>query len=192
MSIKDLVKLNGDNTTNLPARHDEESYPGSLHREMTQWMSQWDRMFDSFFGRAFGLTPSNGQDWGLGSRWRGFNPAINVAENERELRVTAELPGIDPNDIELSVSKGSLTITGEKKEESEDTGNGYHRMERSYGTFRRVLSLPDDVDTDKIDAQFKNGVLTLVVPKLPEEKTGKKKIAIRSDDGRPTTDDRKQ
>jgi HSP20 family protein len=192
MSIKDLVKLNGDNATNLPARRDEESYPQSLHREMTQWMSQWDRMFDSLFGRAFGLTPSEGQDWGLGSRWRGFNPAINVAENERELRVTAELPGIDPNDIEMSVSRGSLTITGEKKEESEDKGNGYHRMERSYGTFRRVLSLQDDVDTDKIDAQFKNGVLTLVVPKLPEEKTGKKRIAIKSDDGRQTTDGGRQ
>lgn len=144
-------------------------------------MSQWNRMFDSFFGRAFGLSPFEGQEWGLGSQWRRFNPAVNVSENERELRVTAELPGMDPKDIELSVNRGTLTITGEKKEENEDKGDGYHRMERSYGSFRRMLSLPEDVDTDKIDAQFKYGVLTLVVPKLPEEKTGRKKIAIKSE-----------
>lgn len=182
MSTKDLVKLNGEHTINLPAQR-ESNFPSALQRDMTQWMSRWDRTFDSFFERAFGLSaPRFPESQGCisGSQWQAFTPAVNVSENEHELRVTAELPGMDPKEIELSVNRNTLTITGEKKNETEDKGEGYHRMERSYGAFRRTLPLPEDVDTDNIDAQFKSGVLTLVVPKLPQEKSGKKKILIKS------------
>jgi HSP20 family protein len=179
MAIKDLVKLNGE-TRNLPVRREESTQWPSATREMTEWMDQWNRLFDGFFGRAFDLTPwRDTANWG--SQWGSFVPAINVVENDKEYSVTAELPGMDENDIELSVNKGALVIKGEKKRESEDKGNGYHRIERSYGTFHRTLPLPQEVDAERVEATFKKGILTVTLPKLPEAQAGAKKISIKSE-----------
>ncbi|RLB12250.1 MAG: Hsp20/alpha crystallin family protein [Deltaproteobacteria bacterium] len=92
-------------------------------------------------------------------------PAFDVIEKEKEYVVTAEVPGIDPKDIDITISNGILTIKGEKKREQESKDENYYYMERQYGTFQRSFRLPDEVKTDEVDAKYKNGVLTLVLPK---------------------------
>src|SRR5688572_17625856 len=103
MAMKDLVRINGETTTPMKR---EESYPRSLW-ESTDWMDRW---FDNFFSRALSLTPSGSTQSQLGNRWGGFVPAVNVVENENEINVTAELPGMDERDIELSIHNGMLTL----------------------------------------------------------------------------------
>jgi HSP20 family protein len=174
MAMKDLVKINGESTAPM---NREGRYPRSLW-ESTDWMDRW---FDNFFSRALSLPPYGSTQPQSGNRWAGFVPAVNVIENENEVRVTAELPGMDEKDIELSIHNGVLSMRGEKKAEYEENKEGYYRSERSYGTFHRSISLPEGVDPDKVEATFSKGVLNVTVPKLPESQTGRKKIAIKSE-----------
>ena len=104
-------------------------------------------------------------------------PAFDVIENEKEYIVTAEVPGIDPKDIDITVSNGILTIRGEKKREEENKGENYYYMERQYGTFQRSFRLPDEIKADEVDATYKNGVLKLILPKAHTSNV--KKIEIK-------------
>ena len=106
-----------------------------------------------------------------------WTPAFDVAENDKEYIVTAELPGIDPKDIEITISNGVLTIKGEKKREEESRGENYYYMERQYGSFQRSFRLPEEVKEEEIDATYRNGVLRLVIPKVHEGKV--KRIEIK-------------
>jgi HSP20 family protein len=109
-------------------------------------------------------------------------PAVNVSESDQEFRISAELPGMDENDIELLLSQGNLTIKGEKKQEHEDKGSGYYRLERNYGTFQRSIPLPKGVDTEQVDATFKKGVLTVTLPKIPELQSDTRKVTIKTEE----------
>jgi len=142
----------------------------SLQQEM-------NRLFDDFFSADFGLTPFKG--FGFSEGLGVFSPSIDVAENDKEIKISAELPGLSEDDIEVSLTSDTLTISGEKKAEKEDKGKNYYRMERSYGSFRRVIPLPCEVETDKADATFKKGVLNIVLPKTPQAQASVKKIAIK-------------
>lgn len=104
---------------------------------------------------------------------------VNVAEHDGALEITAEMPGCAPEDIDVQLKDGILTIKGEKKVEKDDKQKDYHVMERSYGMFERSFSLPSEVDAAKVDAQFDNGVLRVTLPKLPEEQSKAKKIAVK-------------
>ena len=162
----------------LPARwtggrtlaHREEDAPLlSLHREM-------NRLFDGIF-RDFDLTfPGT---WGRETT-EAVSPRVDVSETETEVHVAAELPGIEEKDIEVTVAEGVLTIRGEKKVEMEEKDNNYHRVERSYGTFHRLVSLPAEVDRDKAEAVFKKGVLHVTLPKAPGP--NRTKISVKSGD----------
>jgi len=103
-------------------------------------------------------------------------PAIDIADQEHGYVVKAEVPGCKTEDIELSVSGNMLTIRGEKKQEQEVKEKGYYHVERSFGSFRRDLSLAGDVDISKIEAECKNGVLTVTLPKTEKAKTAKIKV----------------
>ncbi|MFW5734788.1 MAG: Hsp20/alpha crystallin family protein [Oceanidesulfovibrio sp.] len=103
-------------------------------------------------------------------------PALDIAENEDQLTVTAEVPGMKPEDIDVTLERGVLTIKGEKKFEDERKGENHHRIERSYGAFQRVVQLPTEVDDEKVSANYKDGVLTLTMPKSQAAK--KRKIEI--------------
>ncbi|MHC4409921.1 MAG: Hsp20/alpha crystallin family protein [Planctomycetota bacterium] len=105
-------------------------------------------------------------------------PAIDVIESEAGIKVRAEVPGIDPKDLDISVHGDRLTIRGEKKDEKEEKGEQWHRVERYHGTFVRHVVLPTAVDTEKIGADVKDGVLTVEFHKKPEDKT--RKIDIRT------------
>lgn len=109
------------------------------------------------------------------SRTMGY-PALDIAENEDSVTVTAEVPGMKAEDIDVTLERGVLTIKGEKKFEDERKGENFHRIERSYGSFQRVVQLPTEVDDEKVTANYKDGVLTLSMPKSPAAK--KRKIEI--------------
>jgi len=110
-----------------------------------------DQMLDRFTNQPAGSRP-----WG---------PAVDIVENDKELVVTADLPGVKLEDVEVKIEDGTLTLSGNRKFENEDSKNGYHRIERSYGEFRRAFALPDSVDATKVGAAFDNGVLKVTLPK---------------------------
>ena len=116
--------------------------------------------------------------WGQTDFW----PRVNVSETENELQVTAELPGVDEKNIDVTVTGDQVTIKGEKRsevdEKQDEKGRSFRRMERSYGSFERTMALPFDIDPDKVHATFRNGVLTLTLPKPADAKKKSKKIAI--------------
>ncbi len=107
-------------------------------------------------------------------------PAVDVAESEKAYEITAELPGMDEKTIEVKVADGSLTIKGEKQEKKEEKEKGYYLRERHYGSFERSFDVPETVDADKIEASFKNGVLTVTLPKKPEAQKPAKKIEVKA------------
>lgn len=105
---------------------------------------------------------------------------VNVAEHDGAIEVTAEMPGCAPEDIDVQLKDGVLTIRGEKKVETDDKQKDFHVMERSYGMFERSFTLPVDVDASGVDATFDKGVLKVTLPKPPVEQSKTRKIAIKS------------
>jgi len=148
-----------------------------MARELTPWRPleglsslkrDMDRLWDSFFG----------EDWGL-TRWReGWSPTLDVSETKDNLIVKTELAGVDPKDVDISLTGEVLTIKGEKKDEKEEKEENYHLMERSYGSFSRSMRLPVEVDQDKVKASYKNGVLKITLPKTEKTKSKAIKVSI--------------
>jgi HSP20 family protein len=110
----------------------------------------------------------------------GTTPALEMVEEDKEYRLSAELPGLAEKDVELSVADGTLTISGEKKEEQERKEKGYLLSERRYGSFRRQLALPRDVNPEGITAKFKDGVLVVTLPKDEHAANRSRKIDIET------------
>jgi HSP20 family protein len=149
----------------MTASRGEELSPFfTLHREM-------NRLFDDVF-RGFDLSPFGGSR--MFDRTMAW-PNIEVSETEKDLKVTAELPGLDQKDVQVELANGVLAIKGEKKTESEDKDRRF--SERHYGHFERRIPV-DDVDQDKVSASFKNGVLTVTMPKTTQAQSNVKRIAI--------------
>ena len=105
-----------------------------------------------------------------------FRPPMDIYEDEKAIYVKADIPGVVPEDIDIEVKDNVLTLHGERKREDEEKEEGYRRVERRYGSFRRSFTLPDTVDTAGIDANYKNGVLTLTLPKRPESQPREIKV----------------
>jgi HSP20 family protein len=137
----------------------------SLHREM-------NRLFDDVL-RGTGL-PAEGGSQGQGGASNFVNAHMNVSETEKEIRITAELPGVTEQDIDVSLDDDVLTIRGEKKLERKDDKENFHFVERSYGTFQRSLRLPYSVDPEQVQASFENGVLTVTVPKTGRQERSRR------------------
>jgi len=132
----------------------QESNEGGLS-PMMALRGEMERLFDSFLRE-----PLAAMDW---PRWASdkWSPAVDMAENDKELTVRAELPGIDPKDLEVTVTGNQLVLSGEKKESSEHNEKDFYHSETRYGSFRRTLALPEGIDTENVEAQYANGVLTL-------------------------------
>jgi len=130
-------------------------------------LEEWERLFDDFFGRSPLRLPVEE---------RGWMPAVDVFEKEDRFVVKAELPGMKEEDIDVSVVGDTLSIRGEKKTETEVKEEDYYRCERSYGTFYRSIPIPSNVDANKIEASFEDGILEVALPKSAKVKP--KKIAV--------------
>lgn len=141
-----------------------------------------NRIFEDF-DRGFGASPFRRSMlepfWQRELTWTAA-PAVDITESDRGYEIAAELPGMDEKDIEVKVANGGLTIRGEKQEEKEEKKKDYYLQERRFGSFERTFRLPDGVDTDKIEAAFKKGVLTVTLPKTPEAQKAEKKIAVKA------------
>ncbi len=125
-----------------------------------------DRLFDDFTRR----------DEEAGSSWL---PSVDLSENSDSFLIKADVPGMDKKDIKITMQDNVLNISGEKKQEKEEKDRNYHLIERSYGQFSRSFTLPTKVDSDKIKAEFKNGVLEIVIPKAPEAKAREIEIQVK-------------
>jgi HSP20 family protein len=169
MAITDLV----------PWKRSESRVPVRRAQEQDTFIdlrSQMNRLFDEFFEGPFGLSPLSDDSNLMGS----FAPRLDISETEQDITISAELPGMEPEDIQISIDRNALTISGEKKVESEEKGKRFHRVERSYGSFHRSISLPDEVDEDKIDATFKRGVLKVHLSKTQAAQQKIKHIPINT------------
>ena len=111
---------------------------------------------------------------------RPWSPAVDIYETENELVLKADVPDVDPKDIDVRVENQTLTISGERKFEQENSSKGFHRIERSYGSFVRSFAVPNTFDTDKIGAGFKNGVLTVTLPKKETAKPRQVKVEVNA------------
>jgi len=140
---------------------------GITPRRPFRELEEWERRFDDLFGRPL---------WRLPVEEKGWMPAVDVFEKEDKFVVKAELPGMKDEDIDVSVVGDTLSIKGEKKTETEIKDEDYYRCERSYGSFYRSIPLPSNVDADKIEASFEDGVLEVALPKSAKVKP--KKIAV--------------
>jgi HSP20 family protein len=140
----------------LPAASGPVSPILQLHREI-------DRLFDDAF-RGFGFPALNMPQWP--SDWSGMlKPALDIQETDKQYKITLEVPGVEEKDIQITLDNDVLMVRGEKRQEQEKKEGGFHRVERSYGSFQRALNLPDDANQDSIKASFKNGVLTVTIDK---------------------------
>ncbi len=150
--------------------------PVSRYRDpFAEMRAEMDRLFDSFLGRGFFAQPA---PFGRAELATTLAPNVDIRENDKEIIVEAELPGIDEKDIQVSVRDGVLSLKGEKKSERDEKKDTYHLIERSYGSFERSFELPDSADQDQIKAEFNKGVLRVVVPKQAEAAKAEKKIPI--------------
>jgi HSP20 family protein len=173
-----------ETATKLSVRNEDKSTDRPAEwRPFENLRREVDRLFEDFqlgpwrspFGRsAFVLQPF----WPSETAWSKA-PAVDIAEKEKAYEITAELPGMDESNIDVKFSDGTLTITGEKRDDKEEKKKDYYLSERRYGSFQRSFGVPDGVDADKIEANFKNGVLTVTLPKSPQAQKSEKKIAIK-------------
>jgi HSP20 family protein len=152
-------------------------YPfDTLRREMDLLLNDFDR---SFWAIPFRRSPFD-----IEPLWRQefteANPAVDIVEKDKAYEITAELPGLDEKDIEVNLANGGVTIRGTKKEEKEEKNKNYQLQERRFGSFERYFTVPEGVDADKIEANFKKGILTVILPKRPETQKPEKKIEVRA------------
>lgn len=152
----------------LTTRVRDEFFPRTAD-PIHSFQKEMNRLFHDFFE----VSP-------FGIRDSGVFPEIDVKETERDIKVSAELPGLEEKDVEVLLTADALTIKGEKKEEKEDKGQSYYRSERRYGSFSRVIPLASGIEPDKAEARFKNGVLLITIPKTEKAKADIKKIPIKS------------
>jgi len=138
-------------------------------RDLLSIQDEMNRLFDEFFGRS----PARAE-WTDGV----WSPSVDVSETKDNVIIKAEMPGIKKDDVKISIQDNVLTMKGEKKQEKEEKDANYHRIERSYGSFCRSFTLPTSVKTDKIKATYKDGILTITLPKTEEVKPKEIPISI--------------
>jgi HSP20 family protein len=166
MAINEMMPFRHGN--GLVRRKEWESPIQALHDEMND-------LFDNFFGPT-AIVPV-----GRTKMERVFVPSVNVSEDDKEILVTAEVPGIDEKELDITIGKDALTIKGEKKAENEEKGKNYYRLERSYGSFQRIIPLAAEIEEGKAKANFKNGVLKVTLPKTAKAQATGTKIKVTNE-----------
>jgi HSP20 family protein len=150
-------------------------HPGTslspLNGGVARLRDEMDRTFDRLFSEPFGMIEPKML------RTEGWFPAVDVSETDREVMVRAEVPGIDAKELDISITGTTLTISGQKEEQEEQKGEDYYQCERRFGSFRRLIDLPETIDPDKVTAESDNGVVTIHVAKKPDIRS--KKVEIK-------------
>lgn len=166
-------------TTSVPVRQDTRPEPRDVG--LTPWTrlgsfrDEIDRLFGGFEPRQWFDRPL-----AMFGASDALVPAMDLTENGSSFQVSMELPGIDPSKVEVKLANGTLTVSGEKDEETKEEGEDYHVSERRWGSFRRTVSIPDHVDRDRIEASHANGVLTIKLPKTAEAKAAERTIQVKA------------
>ncbi len=168
----------------VPVEVKRSSVPARQPDTWRSFRNEMDRLFDRFtrdfewpsFPRLFNLAPS----WPESPAFGLSAPPVEISEDAKAYRIAAELPGLDPKEIEVVVSGDMLVLKGEKREEKEEKGKNTYLSERCYGAFQRSFMLPDTVDRDKLAADFSKGVLTITLPKKVEAQKPEKKIEVKA------------
>ena len=169
MSVRDLIPWNRNEGNRGPSvfRDSERDPFLSLHREV-------NRLFDDVFRDFDSRLPSSGRVSAFGGGW----PSVEISNGEKDIKVTAEVPGLEEKDIEVLLDDGVLTLRGEKRSETEDNDKQF--SERYYGRFERRIPVGYEVKEDEVDARFRNGVLTVTLPKSEKAQSQIKRIDIKS------------
>ena len=170
LDLKSLVPW-GQKRNSVPVTQKDREFLDPFYA----FRREMDRLFDDFFSNGSMLARRNG-----GNGWYDLAPELDIAETDKDIVVTAELPGVDQKDLEVTLAGDTLTIKGEKKYEHEENDEGRHYMERRYGSFCRTVRLPFEAGDLSVDAELKNGVLTVRVPKPAELRTESKRIEIHT------------
>jgi HSP20 family protein len=166
----------GQQSSSTPSRYGSHPFE-SFRREMDRLFDDFGRgFFSSSFPRSFFNMAQSGRDE---QGWM-TAPHVDVAETEKGYEIAAEFPGMDQKNIDVKVANGVLTIKGEKHDEKQEKQKDYYLRERSFGSFQRSFQVPDDVDLDKIECSFKNGLLNVTLPKSPQAQKATKKIEVKS------------
>ena len=143
-------------------------------RDLASLQDRIDRLFEDSFGRLRGPATSEALE---GSLW---SPAVDIVETDNEIVLRADLPGVEPKDVDIQVQNGTLTLKGERKFESDVKEDNFRRIERVYGSFARSFALPQAVDPESVAAEYRNGVLEVKLPKRPEAKAKQIKVAVKA------------
>lgn len=136
-------------------------------RDMLNIQDEMNRLFNTYFAKS--------SDKEEGMVW---HPFVDISESNNEITVTAEVPGMTKEDIKVSIQDNVLTLSGEKKQEKQGKGKNYHRIERAFGVFERSFSLPVSVQSDKVKAAYKDGILTITLPKSEEAKPKEISVSV--------------
>ncbi len=167
MQIRDLIPWGRERQPAPRSETGEEAPLASLQRDLNRAFEDFWSRLDRPFGAPNGVLAVG-------------HPRTDISETDDEVEISVELPGLDDKDIEVNLTDDFLTVRGERKAEREEKKRGYYLSERSYGAVHRMIPLPPGVDTDKADARFKKGVLTVSLPKTPEAKAKVKRIAVKA------------
>ncbi len=170
-----------DTGKTVPVRREDAQDQGlAFPIALQNFHREFDRIFDQAF-RGIGLA----KPWLDGVLWPRMadgmlKPTLDLSATDKEYTIAIEIPGVDEKDVKLEIADNTLTIRGEKKQEKEEKDKNFYRVERSYGSFQRVLSLPEDADQEAVKATFKRGILTISMPRKAMPQAGVRKIEINS------------
>lgn len=188
MDLKKLAPWNWfkkeeeDTGSSVPVKHTDslaKYHRGGMSHPILQLQREMDRLFEDAF-RGFGLSPFRSELFQPLAASGLLKPQVDVGASDKEYSITIEVPGVDEKDVKVEVANNIMTISGEKRQEKEEKNKNYYRVERSYGSFQRDLSLPTDANQEDVKAKFKNGVLTVTIPRKALPKSEVKQIEIKS------------
>ena len=167
-------------SASLPTSHKSTSIPiikdVSVRRELHPILAlqhEVNKLYGDFFSETLPTL------WRSSDRIFNQNPAADVLESDKDFKITAEVPGMDPKDISISITDQNITIKGEKKDENKEERDGYFRQERYYGAFKRVIALPSAANTEKTEAHISKGILTITLLKKPDSQSKTRQIDIK-------------
>lgn len=179
MDWKKIAPWNWFKEEGVPARSAQTSVaPEASPDPFFALQSEMERLFDEIFRRSFPGLPRRAAVSGRIAP--PLQPSVDISEGKKIYTVRAEIPGVELEDVSIEVEDNTLVIRAEKRQATDEEREGYHCIERSYGAMQRLISLPDDADGEAIEAKFRNGVLTLKIPKHPARASSSRSIEIEA------------